>query len=110
MVSCSAQQNSTQTIESKSLNGDEKTTQFLCGGYTTQRELTHDDSLFFENVVSNTEYKELMPQSVATQVVAGINFHFVCIDKTNKKFNVIIYKPLPGQGDATITSVEERDE
>ncbi len=109
MISCSAQQNSTQTIESESINMEEKQTQFLCGGYTTQRELTHEDSLFFENVVSNTEYKDLTPQSVATQVVAGINFHFVCSDKNNKKINVIIYKPLPGQGEATITKVEESD-
>lgn len=110
MMSCSAQQNSTQPIESESINIEEKPTQFLCGGYTSQRELTQEDSLFFEKVVSNTEHKELTPQSVATQVVAGINFHFICIDKSNnKKYNVIIYKPLPGQGEATITKVEVRD-
>lgn len=108
MISCSAQHNSTQSLEPESLNTEEKPTQFLCGGYTSQRELTQEDSIFFEKVVSNTEYSELIPQSVATQVVAGINFHFICSDKnTNKMYSVIIFKPLPGQGEAIITKVEE---
>lgn len=108
MISCSAQKNSEQSMtqEPDSIRIEDNTTQFLCGGYTAQRDLTHEDSLFFENVVSKTEYKDLSPQSVATQVVAGINFNFVCIEKSNgKKCNVIIYKPLPGQGEATITEV-----
>ena len=79
------------------------------GGYTRQRSLTADERQLFEQVVDidGTTYK---PRSVATQVVAGTNYRFVCKarDDGGKRYDavIVIYKPLPGQGEAHITSIE----
>ena len=49
---------------------------------------------------------------MATQVVAGTNYRFVCKarekGRRGKRFDavIVIYKPLPGQGEPRITSIE----
>lgn len=79
------------------------------GGYTRQRSLTADERQLFEQIVDidGTTYK---PRSVATQVVAGTNYRFVCKarDDAGKRFDavIVIYKPLPGQGEPRVTSIE----
>lgn len=46
------------------------------------------------------------PESVATQVVAGTNYRFICTAKTatpgpeTYEAEIIVFQPLPGQGEA----------
>lgn len=63
----------------------------LCGGYTAQREISAEELEMFKKATTEME-EELTPLSVATQVVAGINYRFVCTDCT-----ITIFKPLKGE-------------
>lgn len=53
------------------------------------------------------------PLAVATQVVAGINYCFLCKGEVvapgghQIAAKVYIFEPLPGQGDPRITDIEE---
>jgi len=77
----------------------------LCGGYTAYRTLDEQEvKLFCETYKGDIE---LEPYKVATQVVAGTNYRFKCKDPQKKIYIVTIYQPLPGQGDAEVTSVEK---
>lgn len=77
----------------------------LCGGYTKFRKMTAEErTLFADTYKSETQ---LTPSAVATQVVAGTNYKFRCEDKQSHTYEVVIYKPLPNQGKATVTSVQE---
>ena len=80
----------------------------LCGGYTTFRTLQQSEAKLFSETY--TDEPALEPYEVATQVVAGINYKFRCKVKGGKDiYLVTIYKPLPGQGTAKVTSaVKER--
>ncbi|MBR2307522.1 MAG: hypothetical protein IKA48_10060, partial [Fibrobacter sp.] len=80
-----------------------KTDEMLMGGFTDQRALTAEDSAVFAVATKDYAYLKLAPLSVATQVVAGTNYLFVC---TTSGFNrpptetmVKIFKPLPGRGE-----------
>lgn len=68
----------------------------LAGGYTQQRALTKQDKQLFKSTYKGKE--KLTPISVATQVVNGTNYKFICKDKHGHKVTVIIYKSLPHQG------------
>lgn len=84
----------------------------LCGGYTQQRPLTEAETDLFRKVTHGMTGVSYTPQSVATQVVAGTNYRFVCTAKTATRnpetyqAEVIVYQPLPGQGEAKITSIK----
>lgn len=84
----------------------------VVGGYTRQRSITDDEREMFDRAVAEIGDIEYKPRSVATQVVAGTNYRFVCkareTAKGGKRFDavIVIYKPLPGQGDPRITSIE----
>lgn len=83
--------------------------QQLCGGYTEQRELTEEEFAMFNSVTGSGDMS-FTPLSVATQVVAGINYRFWCRyqDKENSGHcYVLIYKPLPGQGEPRLTSIDK---
>ena len=51
------------------------------------------------------------PESVATQVVAGTNYRFICTAKTatpgpeTYEAEIIVFQPLPGQGEAKIAKI-----
>lgn len=82
--------------------------QQLCGGYTEQREPTEEEVALFTAVTGSGDIS-FTPLSVATQVVAGINYRFWCRyqDKENSGHcYVVIYKPLPGQGEPRLTSID----
>lgn len=68
----------------------------MAGGYTQQRNLTKQDKQLFKNTYKGKD--NLTPISVATQVVNGTNYKFICKDKHGKKVTVIIYQSLPHQG------------
>lgn len=77
---------------------------YLCGAYADYRALTDEDIKVFESTY-NYEVK-LTPQSVATQVVAGTNYKFICTDESDNEVKVVIFKPLPNQGKAKVSDIE----
>ncbi|MCQ2120884.1 MAG: hypothetical protein MJY78_03510 [Fibrobacter sp.] len=86
-------------------------TNAIVGSYSGYRELSEDEKSFFEEVVKGYEKELFDPELVSTQVVAGINYRFLCSMKdgnATSKVIVTIYKPL--SGDSKITSVEEAPE
>ena len=79
----------------------------LCGGYTAQRELSDEEKALFNEVAASSA-EGFVPVSVATQVVAGINYKFICKGPSDETEIITIYKPLSGQ--ARITSIEKTGE
>ena len=83
----------------------------LCGGYTQQRPLEASERELFRQVTADMTGVSYTPESVGTQVVAGTNYRFVCKAKTvtpnpeTYRAEVIVFKPLPGQGEAKITKI-----
>lgn len=88
-----------------------KTDEMLLGGYSEQRPLTAEDSAAFAEATKDYAYLSLKPLSVATQIVAGTNYLFVCEMKAfggpATQTNVKIFKPLPGRGAAELIVVEK---
>jgi hypothetical protein len=88
-----------------------KTEEMLLGGYSEQRPLTAEDSAAFIEATKDYAYLGLKPLSVATQVVAGTNYLFVCemnaFGGPAVQTNVKIFKPLPGKGAAELIVVEK---
>ena len=83
-------------------------TNAIVGSYSEYREPSEDEKIFFEEVVKEYEKELFNPERVSMQVVAGINYRFLCSMKDGEvtsKVIVTIYKPL--SGDPKITSVEE---
>lgn len=70
----------------------------VSGGYTQQRNLTKQNKQLFKNTYNGKDKDKLTPISVATQVVNGTNYKFICKDKHGKKVTVIIYQSLPHMG------------
>ncbi len=87
------------------------TEQMLMGGYSEQRPLTAEDSAAFAEGTKDYAYLNLKPLSVSSQVVAGMNYLFVCEMKAfggpAEQANVKIFKPLPGRGETQLIGVEK---
>lgn len=83
----------------------------LCGGYTQQRPLEVSERELFRQVTAGMTGVSYTPESVATQVVAGTNYRFVCKAKTvtadpeTYEAEIIVFKPLPGRGEAKISKI-----
>ena len=88
-----------------------KTDEMLMGGFSEQRPLTAEDSAVFAAATKDYAYLGLTPLSVSTQVVAGMNYLFVCEMKAfggpATQTNVKIFKPLPGRGEPEMIVVEK---
>lgn len=76
----------------------------LVGGYTEYRELDDNDRQLFESTY--TDKRKLTPQRVASCVVAGLKYRFVCVDKRGREVVVVIFQPLPGRGEPRVVKVE----
>ena len=79
----------------------------LMGGYTEQREPTEEEIELFRHV-TGTGDMVFTPLSVATQVVAGINYRFYCRYQeagNSGHMWVVIYKPL--EGEAQLSKIEK---
>ena len=92
-------------------NNEEKETPLtLVGAFGNQREITEQEMEMFRAVTQEQDSVVYTPLSVSTQVVAGINYRFWCRygspDGSGHCF-VTVYKPLPGRGEARITSIVE---
>ena len=82
------------------------------GGYSESRRLTDREKELFDEYVArigDVEYEAL--------IVAGTNYRFLCKareikadGKRGKKFYavVVLYRPLPGQGEPRVTSIERQ--
>lgn len=68
-----------------------------CGGYTDYRALSDEDVTLFTDVYDAEP--TLTPYAVATQVVAGTNFRFLCRDAALQEYVVTIFVPLPCYAD-----------
>ena len=88
-----------------------KTEAMLVGGFSEQRPLTKEDSTVFATATKDYAYLGLKPLSVSTQVVAGMNYLFVCEMKAfggpAVQTNVKIFRPLPGRGEPELIGVEK---
>lgn len=77
---------------------------YICGAYADYRALTDEDIEVFESAYNYG--LQLTPQSVATQVVAGTNYKFICTDKAGNDVRVVIFQPLPNHGEPRVTGIE----
>jgi len=73
------------------------------GGWTEYRDLTSEDKAVFDEALQGFVGVNYTPNSVATQVVAGVNYRFKCTATLHRpngdtKWEVIveIYQPLEG--------------
>lgn len=110
-VESSSSSDKTEYSSSGAFVSPSSATNAIVGSYSEYRELSEDEKSFFEEVVKEYEKELFNPERVSTQVVAGINYRFLCSMKdgnATSKVIVTIYKPL--SGDSKITSVEEAPE
>lgn len=77
----------------------------MVGAFDKNTKLTEEEYSLFKAVVLSHSDLQLKPLKVARQVVAGTNYRYECVDRNKKKVEVVIYEPLPGQGDAHILSI-----
>ncbi len=93
----------------KSGEEDIAANRLVCGGYTDFRTPTDEELEMFASLTKEEE-TEFHPELVATQVVAGINYKFLCLSKSpdgnTGHCYVTVYKPLPGQGEPKVTGLE----
>lgn len=81
----------------------------LVGAYGKYEKVTAEERTMFDNAVKTYDASlRLTPKKVCKQVVAGLNYQFLCVDADKKEHTVIIYKPLPGQGEPKVTSVDDK--
>lgn len=92
----------------------------LAGGYTQMRKPTEEEVTMFKMATDDDGMIIYTPLYVSTQVVAGLNYRFWCIwddlgsdlkeykEPTNSYGYclVTIFKPLPGQGEARVSDVD----
>jgi len=91
-VSCNGNLGAKDQTETK--NSQEEEREILCGGFTGQRDLTAEDLEIFRSALGPAA-DTLFPISVATQVVAGLNYRFVCNAPSGQK-TVTVYQDLQG--------------
>ncbi len=87
------------------------------GAYTEMRALTPEDKAVFDEAMQGLVGVTYTPDSVATQVVNGTNYKFLCkaVTATREPMTyaaeVVVYKPLPQSGgQAVLTSIVRLDE
>lgn len=65
----------------------------LCGGYTNYRPVTDEDLAVWKEYYKGEEV--LTPIEVATQVVAGTNYRFRCLNADGDIVLITLFVPLP---------------
>lgn len=81
----------------------------MVGAFGKSTKLTTEADSLFKAVVLSHSNLQLKPLKVSRQVVAGTNYRYECVDNNKKKVEVVVYKPLPGQGDARISSINGKE-
>lgn len=70
------------------------------GGYSEFLAPEPEQRDVFAQATQGTQAEKLRPQSVATQVVAGTNYDFLCVAPDgHQTFHVLIFRPLPHTGE-----------
>ena len=83
----------------------------MLGGYTVHDTITAEDMDLFNNVMNGLDGVKYEPVIVATQIVNGTNYCFICKSTTITQTlpegisKVIIYKPL--SKDPILSSIEK---
>ncbi len=76
----------------------------MVGAFSEPREITPEELEMFKKATTDYAELQLVPQTVCTQVVAGLNYKFFCDCKEGynlSRCDVIIYKPLDGEPSVT---------
>ncbi len=70
------------------------------GAYSEQIALDPEQRDVFLAATRDSEARNLRPLTVATQVVAGLNYDFRCVSEDGRRrYAVIIHRPLPQTGE-----------
>ena len=77
----------------------------MVGAFGKSTKLTTEEDSLFKAVVLSHSNLQLKRLKVTRQDMAETNYRYECVKKKKKKVEVIIYEPLPGQGDARILSI-----
>ena len=77
----------------------------LVGAYDKSTTITDDEFSLFKTVMQSHSDLQLKPIKVSRQVVGGTNYKYECINENKRTVEVVIFQPLPGQGEACILSV-----
>lgn len=81
----------------------------MTGAYGKSAKLTVEEDSLFKAVVLKHSDLQLKPLRVSRQVVAGTNYRYECVGKNKRKVEVVVYEPLPGQGEARVLSVDGKE-
>lgn len=77
-----------------------------CGGYGNATKAKAEDlAVWNEAAKKRPELRDLTIVTVSRQVVAGMNYRFACRDKAGNQHEVNIFKPLAGEGEVQVTSI-----
>ena len=81
----------------------------LVGAYSDYQVLDPEHRDVFAAATRGTKAQNLRPQSVATQVVNGLNYKYLCTSEDGRtRYAVIIHRPLPHSGEpSSLVSVDE---
>lgn len=77
----------------------------LVGAYDKSTTITDEEYFLFKTVMQSHSDLQLKPIKVSRQVVAGTNYRYECINENKKTVEVVIFQPLPGEGEARILSI-----
>ena len=83
----------------------------MCVCYSVQRPLEASYRDVVRRATTGMTGVSYTPESVATQVVAGTNYRFICTAKTTPpgletyEAEIIVFQPPPGQGEAKIAKI-----
>lgn len=80
----------------------------LVGAYDKSTTITDEEFSLFKTVMQSHSDLQLKPIKVSRQVVAGTNYKYECINENKRTVEVVIFQPLPGQGEARILSVNPK--
>lgn len=78
-----------------------------CGGYSDYRTLSAEDKELFSSTYDGKV--ALTPIMVSTQIVAGVNYSFICEDSKKNTYEVNIFQPLPNEGEPSVSSCVKRN-
>lgn len=91
-----------------------KEQQGVVGGYSAPHNLSDEELAIFEQATSGLQGVEYKPMNVATQIVAGVNYRFLCkarrVEQGGKRYyaTIVVHKPLAGRGDLQILLIEKQ--
>ena len=99
------------------LISESKTEQHVVGGYTKPHTLSDQEQEIFQRATASLYGVEYKPMNVATQIVAGVNYRFLCkawrLDKKGKRdkryyATIVVHKPLAADAELQILSIERQ--